>query len=298
MHYGAAVNIDPGALDKFFLLQMPIRGYETIMADRRAVESDPAVASIVSPSMAFRMHHSGGTEKLFIRIERPALERHLIQSYDRPPRGGLEFAPDINAPLAPGAGLRRMVEWLFAEASDGELLDHPLVAARIEATVMTALLETLPHNQAAVLGSGTETALAPRFVRRAMDYIEQHAHEPLTAGVIAAAAGVSVRSLFAGFRKYRNTTPMAWLKDLRLDSARTELRLGSLERGGVTRTAMRWGFMHFGQFSAAYQRRFGELPSQTMARGPNNARPPSPNQSNNNQAFNSAKARAENHLSL
>ena len=107
--------------------------------------------------------------------------------------------------------------------------------------------------------------MSPRFVLRAQAYIEQYAHEPLTAGVIAENAGISVRSLFSGFRKYRDTTPMAYLRDLRLDKVRAELLAGPTCRGSVTRIALHWGFSHFGQFSAAYRRRFGELPSQTVA---------------------------------
>lgn len=265
MHYGAAVDIDPGTLGDFFLLQMPTRGHETIMAGSHVVESTPAVGSIVSPSMAFRMHHGQGTEKLFIRIERCAMERQLTQIQARPPRGALEFAPHISAPLASGAGLRRMIDWLFAEASDGELFDHPLVVARIEEMLIVALLETLPHNQGGSPGPVGAT-LSPRFVRRAIEHIEQNAHEPLTVGAIAAEAGVSVRSLFAGFRRFRDTTPMAYLRDLRLDKVRAELSTATDARGCVTRTALRWGFSHFGQFSAAYKSRFGELPSQTVAR--------------------------------
>ncbi len=266
MQYGAAVDIDPGTLDDFFLLQMPIRGRETIMAGSHVVESTPTIASIVSPGMPFRMHHGLGTEKLFIRIERVALERQFVQLYARPLRGGLEFAPDINAPLAPGADLRRLIDWLFAEASEGELLDHPLVAARIEETLMAALLGTLAHNQTQALRPSESSTVSPRFVLRAEVYMEQCAHEPLTAGAIAAHTGISVRSLFSGFRKYRDTTPMTYLKNLRLDKVRAELCAMSDARGSVTRTALRWGFSHFGQFSAAYRQRFGELPSQTVAR--------------------------------
>lgn len=263
MQYGAAVDIDPGALEDFFLLQMPTRGRETIMTGSHVVESTSTVASIVSPNMPFRMHHCQGTEKLFIRIERDALERQFTQLYARPLRGGLAFSPDISAPLAPGADLRRLIDWLFSEASEGELLDHPLVAARIEETLMAALLSALPHNQADAVRSSESSSVSPRFVLRAQAYIEQYAHEPLTVGGIAANAGISVRSLFSGFRKYRDTTPMAYLKDLRLDRVRAELRAGPTARGNVTRIALHWGFSHFGQFSADYRRRFGELPSQT-----------------------------------
>lgn len=264
MCYGAGVDIDPGALKDFFLLQMPVRGHETIVAGAHTVHSTPAMASMVSPSLAFHMRHGAGTEKLFLRINRAALERQYLQLYGRPPCGAIEFVPGIDLDNAPGQALLRLTGWMFAEASDGAMLEQPLVSVRIEEVLMTTLLEGLAHNQAAVARDVGASSVSPRFVRRAIDYMLAHCHEPLTAGDIAQQAGVSTRSLFAGFRNYRGTTPMAYLRDLRLDKVHAELQQAS-GPGAVTTTAMRWGFMHLGQFSAAYRRRFGLLPSQTRA---------------------------------
>ncbi len=264
MCYGAGVDIDPGALKNFFLLQMPVRGHETIVAGPHTVYSTPAMASMVSPSMAFHMRHGAGTEKLFLRIDRAALERQFLMLYGQPPRGAIEFVPGIDLGSTPGQALQRLTGWMFAEASDGAMLEQPLVSVRIEEVLMTTLLEGLAHNQAQQMRDGGTSTVSPRFVRRAIDYMLAHCHEPLTAGDIARQAGVSTRSLFAGFRSYRDTTPMAFLRDLRLDRVHAELQLAS-GPGMVTTTAMRWGFMHLGQFSAAYRRRFGVLPSQTQA---------------------------------
>ncbi|WJJ95055.1 helix-turn-helix domain-containing protein [Neopusillimonas aromaticivorans] len=76
---------------------------------------------------------------------------------------------------------------------------------------------------------------------------------------------VSIRSLFAGFRKYRNTSPMRQLKERRLEKVHHDL-LNPGPDTSVTQVALRWGFSHLGQFSAAYQQRYGELPSATLKR--------------------------------
>lgn len=49
--------------------------------------------------------------------------------------------------------------------------------------------------------------IAPGFVRRAEDYMASHAAEPLTVAMIASHTGVSVRSLYAGFQRYRGARP-------------------------------------------------------------------------------------------
>lgn len=264
MSYGATVDIDPGSLDDFFLLQFPLHGEETIISEGLPVASTASLASIVSPGVEFRMRHGHGTEKLFVRLDREALEREFIRSSGLALKGPLKFAPGIPLDTAPGQALRRLIDWLMQEASDGTLLDYPLLVAQFEETLMTSLLSTLEHNQ----GSPAHAPLsvAPHFVRRAEEYIEHHAHEPLCASDIAQYAGVSTRSLFAGFRKYRDTTPMAHLRTRRLEKAHAELSTPSANPEGVTRIALRWGFAHLGQFAAAYRQRYGETPSLTIRR--------------------------------
>ena len=53
------------------------------------------------------------------------------------------------------------------------------------------------------------------------------------------------------------------LADIRLARVREELLHGT-ENATVTGVAMRWGFTHTGRFAAAYRRKYGESPSQTL----------------------------------
>jgi transcriptional regulator GlxA family with amidase domain len=80
---------------------------------------------------------------------------------------------------------------------------------------------------------------------------------------ICKAVGVSERTLHAAFRAQFGTSPMSYLKNLRLDAVRADLRRAQLSET-VTQIAIRWGFLHFGWFAHDYQLRFGELPSQTL----------------------------------
>jgi len=76
---------------------------------------------------------------------------------------------------------------------------------------------------------------------------------------------VSERTLHAAFRENLGTTPKAYLKMLRLNSAHHDLLRGGA-RTRVTDVALDWGFVHFGWFSQDYRRLFGETPSQTLHR--------------------------------
>lgn len=264
MLYGATVDIEPGKLNDFYLIQLPISGQESIVCGSQSVASDPKTATIISPALEFRMRHECNAEKLFIRVERSAFEQQCAQFYGYTPHQPLNFLPAI--PLHGSAAtlsLKRLLEWQLTEASEGSLFDQPLIAAQFEEALMVSLLNSLPHNQSnAQTPQGT---IAPGYIKRAEAYIEQNAHLPLTAGEIAQHAGVSIRSLFAGFRKYRNISPMQYLKELRLAATQAEFSEPTPDTT-VTQTALRWGFAHLGQFSAIYQQRYGERPSTTLRR--------------------------------
>jgi len=263
MLYGATVDIEPGKLNDFYLIQLPISGQESIHCGSQSVQSDPYMGTIISPALEFRMRHERSAEKLFIRVERAALEQLYAQYHGRSPRGALNFQPAIPFNVAATQSLKRLFEWQLNEASEGTLFDQPLIAAQFEETLMLALLSTLPHNQAP--HSSRELSVAPGFVRRAEAFIEHNAQLPLTAGDIADHVGISIRSLFAGYRKYRDTSPMQHLKEVRLNGAKAQLSQPAPDTT-VTQVALAWGFGHLGQFAAAYEQRFGELPSTTLRR--------------------------------
>lgn len=264
LSYGATVDIDPGALDRFYLMQWPLRGAETIHASRSQVNSSPDIGTLINPTQRFYMRHDAGAEKLFVRIEREALER-LAGQLDFGAQGSaLVFEPALPLTSPALASLRSMLAWLFLEATEGSLLDQPLLAARIEETLLLTMLQLLPHNQPRLLRG--RPAVAPGFVRRAESYMAAHAHDALTVALIATEVGVSIRSLYAGFQRYRGCSPMEHLRALRFEGVHAELSRPSNVDTSVTEVALRWGFGHLGQFAANYRTRFGELPSQTLRR--------------------------------
>jgi AraC-like DNA-binding protein len=128
---------------------------------------------------------------------------------------------------------------------------------------MTTLLLSHAHNYSEALRR-PQPRLAPGYVKRAEAYIEAHAGEPLSVAVLAAHVGASASSLHDGFQRFRNTTPMAHLRSVRLQRINAELRAAEPGRTAVTDVAMRWGFVHLGHFAAAYKKRFGESPSETL----------------------------------
>ena len=104
-------------------------------------------------------------------------------------------------------------------------------------------------------------------MRRAERFIEENAVKAIGLADVALAAGVSARSLQLAFSRFRDTTPMAHLRALRLELARSDLARAGQDGGSVTSVANAHGFGSFSRFAADYKARFHESPSETLRRG-------------------------------
>lgn len=116
--------------------------------------------------------------------------------------------------------------------------------------------------------SGEKKPLPPlaartRAARRCETYMRERLEQPITMRDLVEIAGVSERSLRAGFLDRFGHSPKAHLTTLRLNAARMSLRHPE-DDTSVGDTAMRHGFWHLGRFSHAYHDHFGELPSETL----------------------------------
>jgi AraC-like DNA-binding protein len=269
LEYGAEVEIDPDRLDDFFLVQIPIAGHAAIACGNRRFNSTPQTASLVSPTLPLHMRWHAGNAQVCVRFERAMVEQHcaahLGHALDEP----LEFEPELKLDSPAGQYFLRLVK-LFAEELTLARLDgcaHPLAHAHVAEHFASTLLNALLYGQKSNISEALarpEAAAAPHFVHRAEDYIRRHYAEPLTIEKLAGIAGVSTRTLFAGFRDFRRVSPMTYLKSFRLDKARAALQSGGIGgAAGVTKVALDNGFSHLGRFAKNYQARFGELPSAT-----------------------------------
>lgn len=127
-----------------------------------------------------------------------------------------------------------------------------------------ALLTTFPHTAQRLAGE----IHIPRSekTRVAVDFMMANAHLPIHARDVAAAAGLSARSLQNAFQREHGTTPVDYLRRIRLDRVQDELLSSEPGHTSVVTIARRWGFAHLGRFSAAYADRLDEYPSTTLYR--------------------------------
>lgn len=187
-------------------------------------------------------------------------------------RTGARMAPHLSrkvtiAQLPGDSGLTPHQLFAIAHGSLGEAPDslHADTARRLLADQFTMeLVEVLSK---AAPAEERNAALRKRVVDRARDLMLSHLEEPLSILDVCKHVGASRRKLNYCFQEVLGTTPLAYMRAIRLNGVRRDM-LACADKGeGVYDIAARWGFWHFGQFSTDYKHHFGELPSHTLQRG-------------------------------
>lgn len=104
-----------------------------------------------------------------------------------------------------------------------------------------------------------------RIVERARDIVLAAPTENISIPDLCRTLHVSRRTLQYCFQDVVGMAPLNYLRILKLNQVRRDLRANNAHSNPVTQAALSWGFYHLGQFSADYRKLFGEAPSQTVS---------------------------------
>ncbi|MBA7706491.1 hypothetical protein ES703_115345 [subsurface metagenome] len=266
--YGGSVSIDPGCLERFFLLQIPLAGAARIRTASREIESSPGVtASLLSPTMPTRMNWENGCAQLILLVERKLLEQRAAALAGRAMRT-VEFDPAVDLSTGAAQALQGKIEAIvdLAERNGPDRPMSPVAAADCREALLDALLAGQRHSLSdAIATFSGQIETLPRALRRARDCLQASAAEPLDLVRLAEAAGIGVRALQLGFQRHFGVTISEMLLDMRLAEFNTRLRSAPSD-ARIIEIAFDLGFTHLGRMSGAYRAKFGETPSATLRR--------------------------------
>src|SRR5262249_34755662 len=250
-----------------YWVQMPLRGHLQATVGRDCIDCTPDCAWIASPTRQdyYTMRSGADSARIHLCLNKSALTRQLEMLIDDSLGAPLEFTPTMSLPTAHGNSFARFAGMVTNDLDRAvSIFFPPAMMIMLEQFIFTALLMAHPHNYSAAL-QRLDRPIAPRDVKRAIDYIHANVDAPITLSDIVRASGVPGRTLFKHLNDYRGQSPMRYLRNTRLDKARETLRRADSD-ASVTDIATQWGFTHMGRFSLEYRLRFGERPSQTLSR--------------------------------
>ncbi|MFC3612628.1 AraC family transcriptional regulator [Lutimaribacter marinistellae] len=263
MTYGSKTMIAPGALERFFLFQFPIRGHASVSNGDNIHEIGGGRSGVLNPDAETCMIWSEDCVQVMIQVERTALEALARTRFGLPAGAALRFAGSNALSHGSGRAFAGLLEHVVREADFGcNLFDGPdLMAEQVETTLMVGLLQSQSHN----LSDVPAPAAGPRAVRLAEAFMTANLGNPITLEVMAAEAGVSPRALQSAFRESRGRSPMTVLREMRLEQAWQDLSHPG-PNTSVTDVATALGFFHLGRFGQQYRAKFGCSPIETLRR--------------------------------
>lgn len=262
LSYSAPVKIANNMSGLFLMMHCEVGRAATIQ-ERRTAEWKAGETMPFSANFDTRLCFDQAFAQKSVRVDVDRLEAQLARWLGHPLIEPLRF--DLR-PFS--LELEQIWQRTLAYGWSSEASGLPLASAAkvaLDEYLLTLLLHHHPHNYSEELAQTVPTPI-PGIVRRAERFMIDNAASPITVSDVADHLGISLRSLQAGFRHWRDTTPTTFLRRVRLQLVRDELLRSSAE-ASVTAVALRHGFSHLGRFSAQYRAIFGEDPSVTLRRG-------------------------------
>ncbi|ROM61986.1 AraC family transcriptional regulator [Pseudomonas brassicacearum] len=209
----------------------------------------------------FMFHMPMGMELLSITFEREWFEQALAQTASAKEIGQLLRQPVIRVSSQRFAYARRRLLAVFSQALAHEELDSVGDPA-LEQAMLGELLQLM-----------TDPACdkQQRIASSTRSFIVEKCHRLATAEMINVPSvnelcqrlQVSRRTVQNSFRSVAETTPLNYLRSVRLNGVRRTLMSTPASHLSIGDAAAQWGFYHLSHFAAEYQELFAELPSRT-----------------------------------
>ena len=262
---GATQSLTRAPGTETYCVSLMERGTSRLMlpGSHEPVVGNEATGLIFSGDPGTRFAASDNSVRFNLWVPVKRLRERLEVLLDGQNAKSFAFRPAFDQRHGPGATVRNMLDFLFVELGRADsLLANQIARRTFEDNLALCLLLGLPHSHTARLQQ-QKGAAAPRHVRRAEEFMRANAGMPLTIAEIAQAAGCSVRALQMAFDRFRGMTPMAALRRIRLEEARSEL-LNDGRTESIARIAAGYGFSTPSRFAQLYRRTYGVYPSEAL----------------------------------
>lgn len=234
-------------------IAVPVTGSAMVVSEDKMVLLGAGSAFLSAAACRTTSIWAAGSSAIFLDIPRAVIQACASRMTGEPRRLAafehvFRWPHDVlNAVLSHAA---------FRGGSNPFGAEEALLARR----VLAGLVEALHADPAA------ETLFpVARSVRRAVEHIRAHPQHGLSIHDLARVAGVTAGTLRRNFRTCLGVTVTQLVQQLRLEWVRSRLE-SATESRAIADLALAAGFGASGMLTKAYQRRFGETPSQTRAR--------------------------------
>lgn len=250
--FGRAMHVSVGALDRYYLLMFCLAGAAEVRSRGITVNVDAQRGVLCAPGEEFDATLSTDCVQFVLRID----PHSLAETGCETSMLGMELQ------LA-SHGLRAWLQQLSVVTNSTEMLAMGQASARTGRRLEALMLDLLASGHCSKSKAFARNMVLPAYVKKAEAFIRANCGVPLQLEAISREVGVAPRTLRDGFQHYKQTSPMQFVRSVRLEQARERLSMSDSE-ARIADIALDCGFAHLGRFAIAYRKKFGESPSDTM----------------------------------
>jgi AraC-like protein len=214
-------NFGPAIRASFGEMQFYVQGFTVNGSGEQTTNGSATSANVgglLSPNTNLQLGFSAGFETIALNIEAEAVMSKLSAIIGFPPNKPIRFEVDPKFDHPATLKMRQLVGFLVEDLSSNGGGAPVVALVEMEQALITWFLVGNRHNYSHLL-DGRSISAAPWQVKRVEEYIEASWDQPLTIEVLAEVTGASARSLFHAFRQCRGYSPMAFLRQVRLQRA-------------------------------------------------------------------------------
>lgn len=246
-------------------------------------EVDDRSVLVLRSGEEFMLHVPSGMDLVVITFDQAMFEQAIAGAPQPGVLSTLLKQPVVQvAPRRLGEARGDLLK-LFEDAFlSAETAASPATEQQLEAALMAEFVEMFADpacDKHQRHGSSSASYIVAKCHRLA---VEDTAHPPSVFD-ICQRLRISRRTVQNAFRSVAETTPLNYLRCVRLNGVRRELMASRSRDLTIGDAAARWGFFHLSHFATDYRSLFSELPSQTRradgrgSSGGSNTPPPTRN---------------------
>ncbi|WP_330208727.1 helix-turn-helix domain-containing protein [Pseudomonas sp. Z13] len=210
-----------------------------------------------------RAAHSEGTKYTTVYISNIDMFRYLTMLLGKPPKTRIYFTKNFIG-VDQAKFIHSLIETIFLLSSN-QLAPSSEVGTSLKESLVGFIILNVPNNYSKVLHDASYSMTpTPHSIKIAVQFMQDSIDPHLTVGQVAVHAGVSVRSLQAGFKRFKKTTPITYLREIRLQKAKNLLMESSAK--SPKEVAGICGFTNYQLFCKYYSATFFEHPSTTAVK--------------------------------
>lgn len=226
-------------------------------------EVNDSSISVLRGGDEFMLHRPAQTELLALTVDAAQFDRLVAEQLDAPMLRGLLRRSCIDVGRSDLAEFKALLSAMFVWGQGSTVYAlPPRRDLDMQALIHDGLLAVL--RGAGREGKRVKGLSAHGIVRECHRITMDSAASPPPIEELCRRLRTSRRSLQDSFQTIAGTTPVDYLRCMRLNLVRQTLHRTTVRQASIGDIATRAGFAQLSHFAAEYKRLFAELPSQTL----------------------------------